>query len=382
MKPVTSIITKSQAQALISVNKEVCVCCNSKTDQFCFVDRHGIPEELNQNEWVPISYSVPQQVPSRESLPSGSITNVDDLVAVYHYNETQINPGDLNRKSRFVPGETYHFFRVCIECNGNTFWTTQCGVNDKIIDQEIITVICESEHRVPSDFDEEKKYFGYRFVDYEGNVYDNQYPTASYGQMSDAQDRIVSRFVIEDGKIVECFDYILLTQVLSDIEDALNVNSRRFMEDIGSLQTTLDFATDWLHDHGYNYKSIPVLPGLGVDDIRKCAIYRIGMENKVDGSIEHRYANYSTVSLDQLGTLHFDLPAMHSVRKRISTHLNALMFEKLADQDMRTVRNALLSLNQGVNKAFAEFENEVLICVGKFHSRVSDLREQTGEDNE
>ena len=54
---------------------------------------------------------------------------------------------------------------------------------------EIAILECISQHDVPGEWDDEIKYDGFIFKDAEGHTWNNQYPRASYGQLSTDNDQ-------------------------------------------------------------------------------------------------------------------------------------------------------------------------------------------------
>lgn len=90
-------------------------------------------------------------------------------------------------------------------------------------------------HRVPGDWDDEIKYDGYELVDDKGQVYTNQYPRASYGQLSDEGDR---RFWLKSEKGVPDDlpkDFGLVREFWRNMEDGLK--EVRLPEDLRALLT-------------------------------------------------------------------------------------------------------------------------------------------------
>lgn len=85
-------------------------------------------------------------------------------------------------------------------------WLNKGSINKP----EIKKLVCFEHHNVPSEFepDGEKKYHGFRFACPQEpdsiTYWDNQFPHASYGQMSDTADRIVTNVEMsEDGESIK-----------------------------------------------------------------------------------------------------------------------------------------------------------------------------------
>lgn len=58
---------------------------------------------------------------------------------------------------------------------------------------EVMEMECVSEHAVPGYWSDRLEYVGYRFKDVEGNLWNNQYPRASYGQLDDSANWKITR---------------------------------------------------------------------------------------------------------------------------------------------------------------------------------------------
>lgn len=136
--------------------------------------------------------------------------------------------------SRFNLEKNYHFIRFLVSGKhpmGNDISNpiksiTPWLYKDTHNKPEFKRLLCLEHHKVPEEFDpkQEPKYDGFRFVcpqEIEGVTYwDNQYPTASYGQMSDTADRIVSSVVYKDdnsGQIADIVEFYLLDNALSSM---------------------------------------------------------------------------------------------------------------------------------------------------------------------
>lgn len=107
---------------------------------------------------------------------------------------------------RFTVGKQYPFFfmqyvmhgvtdpastRKCLNGMGPQFLPWR----DKAIKGHVEMLTCIEHHRVPDAHDPEgeRTCDGFIFKDNEGNLWYNQYPHASYGQLDDSGDRFVRR---------------------------------------------------------------------------------------------------------------------------------------------------------------------------------------------
>lgn len=95
---------------------------------------------------------------------------------------------------RFEVGHTYTFLRTLYTPGRPSFVNVYIPWEDTLTDIQAINLTCKEHHKVPNEFNpEDKKYDGFVFEGADGGVWYNQYPTASYGQLDDTQDRRVER---------------------------------------------------------------------------------------------------------------------------------------------------------------------------------------------
>jgi len=110
------------------------------------------------------------------------------------------------------------------------------------VDLEMLTVTDHFLTAWDQDPDQEKKYDGYLLLDSKGEIFANQYPLASYGQISDTGDRRFNYYVTEGedhGAIFKAFDmgekkvyeYHLLADVIRNMTEGLN-NAKEKLSDI------------------------------------------------------------------------------------------------------------------------------------------------------
>lgn len=108
-------------------------------------------------------------------------------------------------KSRFEVGKSYPFIgHTYTSKDGRTL--ASYGYRDwegMTIATHLQMLKCESEHDVPIDYTNQETAKGYVFVDENQRRAHNQYPSASYGQMSNTADFVASIFDKEKGEIIE-----------------------------------------------------------------------------------------------------------------------------------------------------------------------------------
>lgn len=96
--------------------------------------------------------------------------------------------------ARYTVGNKYKFVHVKFTRPENfQVWSSLYHPGHDILDSIVVLELeCISEHDVPDSWSGEVKHKGYRFKDTDGNLWVNQYPTASYGQLDDSADWKVS----------------------------------------------------------------------------------------------------------------------------------------------------------------------------------------------
>ena len=110
-------------------------------------------------------------------------------------------------------------------------------------DIKFIKLTVKEHHKVPGDYDEEVKYDGYILAADDGTIFTNQYPRASYGQVSDRGDRI---FHIDfRGKTEEDFkkmvdnevkvphEYVIINEVFTPMVRAVTLNKDKLSDGLG-----------------------------------------------------------------------------------------------------------------------------------------------------
>jgi hypothetical protein len=107
---------------------------------------------------------------------------------------------------RYQIGQRVPFIHFNIENSITPQWFTKPYLynENKILKTTIVVMECIEHHKVPWEYDtdNECKYDGYIFKNNE-NIWYNQYPKASYGQISSEQDSIIS-IHYEDNEKYKC----------------------------------------------------------------------------------------------------------------------------------------------------------------------------------
>jgi hypothetical protein len=93
--------------------------------------------------------------------------------------------------ARFSVGEKVIAFRYIIRGKKGLFGNPMFWPGEDVLDDVKMHVLTVDEHHMVAwdqDPNQEKKYDGFLLKDATGQVWSNQYPTAAYGQISDAAD--------------------------------------------------------------------------------------------------------------------------------------------------------------------------------------------------
>lgn len=97
--------------------------------------------------------------------------------------------------SRYTVGKKEYFIRVVFERPEPLFFPLYLPGYDKLKEIQIIPLMCVEHHKVHGDYDDRTQppqHDGYVFKDLNTEqIYHNQYPTASYGQLDDSQNYMV-----------------------------------------------------------------------------------------------------------------------------------------------------------------------------------------------
>lgn len=110
---------------------------------------------------------------------------------------------------------------------------------DHIINEiKFVESTVKEHHKVPGDWDDEKKYDGFIF-DVQGCRGLNQYPKASYGQISDTQDRVIS-----------IAEYLYETKYNEDYDAMAEANEISCFTTAGNLFDTIDGGIKFFTDRG------------------------------------------------------------------------------------------------------------------------------------
>jgi hypothetical protein len=151
--------------------------------------------------------------------------------------------------SRFTVGQTYLFTTAV--------WTKDDTGQDKqhylplyrslLKEVKVVALTCKSEHQVPIEYVEGRTGVGYIFVDPDGMEWHNQYPVASYGQITDVADRLVNP---QDGQPASLGKkYHLMDDLMCQYLDMdTNLNAA------GAHQ--LELMINWLDQHGYKFSYV------------------------------------------------------------------------------------------------------------------------------
>lgn len=137
--------------------------------------------------------------------------------------------------------------------------------NDIINEIKFVESTVKEHHKVPGEWDDEAKYDGFIF-DVQGVRGTNQYPRAAYGQMSDAQNWVISTAddlyhnkYNEDFDKLEASNEIYYYTTASNAFDIIKRGIRQFTESknedyVERLKEHLELFTKALNDQFPQYK--------------------------------------------------------------------------------------------------------------------------------
>lgn len=120
---------------------------------------------------------------------------------------------------RFQVGQIVVAYRFIITKHDGSVVKTTSNIfrnQAESVKYDFILLECIEHHKVPIAYSDGEG-DGFIFKDDQGNIFNNQYPTASYGQISDDNDRIFTRY----GKAYERFSYALFSSYVEYVENLL-----------------------------------------------------------------------------------------------------------------------------------------------------------------
>ena len=79
---------------------QIVVISNMDDNTYFFSKNHCQKHNLGEN-FVPCTHSIPSNVEPRKSVPDGTIKNVNDLVAVFYHDMTEIKNPDIDMQPVF-----------------------------------------------------------------------------------------------------------------------------------------------------------------------------------------------------------------------------------------------------------------------------------------
>lgn len=144
--------------------------------------------------------------------------------------------------SRYTVGKKNYFIRVVFERPEPILFPLYLPGHDKLKEIQIISLMCVEHHKVHGDYDDRAQppqHDGYIFKDLEtGRIYQNQYPTASYGQLDDSQNYTV-RLATDFGTI-----YTDLESHVDNIMRGLRLNQTDLKRSIEKIKQTIPTDSD------------------------------------------------------------------------------------------------------------------------------------------
>ncbi len=144
------------------------------------------------------------------------------------------------RKTRFTVGEVLLGICFTIEGEENMGYVLPYLYNvNKVAKVNIVSLTVTEHHRVLNEWAPEGSdpdCDGFNLKDEAGKVWHNQYPRASYGQLSDEGNRRFTMHVTETGQVKKMMDNgeIFEVHLLTDVADKIHRGIKHFRENVES----------------------------------------------------------------------------------------------------------------------------------------------------
>lgn len=155
-------------------------------------------------------------------------------------------------KDRFNVGEK-HLFLINLFSNKNGDETRYYGIFNEstitLLKTTIIELTCIERHVVPVEGSNDS-YDGYVFSNENGDLFHNQYPSASFGQTSDLGNKIAWS---TDGEFNQ---YLIVSSILED----LSRMKKETGEISGEALTVFNRINEAMTEKGYEATHVPVWP--------------------------------------------------------------------------------------------------------------------------
>lgn len=151
--------------------------------------------------------------------------------------------GMSSSTGRYFPGQELYGIAFSYQDENMSCTSLPLLWNDKYPSKiHLVKLTVSQHHKVPDCYDERKppelSCDGYHLVGTNGRTYTNQFPTASYGQLTDTADRIFTEEVAEGGwkerlerDAEDPSRYMLVTSVFADVTKGIR-DIRRKMKEI------------------------------------------------------------------------------------------------------------------------------------------------------
>lgn len=132
--------------------------------------------------------------------------------------------------SRYTVGKKEYFIRVVFERPEPILFPLYLPGHDKLKEIQIISLMCVEHHKVYNDYDDRTQlpqHDGYIFKDLETRqIFHNQYPTASFGQLDDSQN-----YVVRPNDNIQTF-YVDLESHVDNIMRGLRSNRTNLNDEV------------------------------------------------------------------------------------------------------------------------------------------------------
>jgi hypothetical protein len=149
---------------------------------------------------------------------------------------------------------------ICFKLSDPGMWNYSYSVQDleQIAGLEIVTLTVKEHHKVGWEHRPLiKEYDGFVLADESGNVWHNQYPNASYGQMDDSHDYVFDNITYLEKMIAEDthdlpYEYVDLSRYLSSLRGEIHRQEKHNKKEVVErLNTVLNYILDVVTQQGY-----------------------------------------------------------------------------------------------------------------------------------
>lgn len=157
---------------------------------------------------------------------------------------------------RYNVGQTVLFLNIVFIADGPRMGGLYYPWKDEFVGVKFKKLLCKEHHRVPGDWDDEVKYDGFIFsetIDGKEELYNNQYPRASYGQLDTSGD-----YKIIDHTTDDYYMFTDAEKALETILRGIPELKEREPEWSKALQEHYDQMVKLINEQGFDVEVKPL----------------------------------------------------------------------------------------------------------------------------